>query len=210
MIRIAANARNFPDYLSPESKENLMTVTARILETARLRMTPLSSEHVSDLHRHIMSDADVMRYIGTGATSTYEQAEGFVRRVKELYSDSPIGWFAISSKPDASLPTSLLGIACLKPLSGDLKQAFGEHTEVGYWLAKAAWRKGVATEAAARLLQYAFRELNAQEVVGVAHADNIGSNRVLQKLGMDLKSSLPLFGALQNLYAISVTSNSAP
>lgn len=46
------------------------------------------------------------------------------------------------------------------------------------------WGRGFATEAARRLLEFAFLELHAHRVVAFSHAQNTTSLRVMRKLGM--------------------------
>lgn len=54
---------------------------------------------------------------------------------------------------------------------------------IGYWFARSAWGRGIATEAAAAALEYAFSVLCCECVVGNYFLENTGSARVLQKLG---------------------------
>ncbi|MEI9991024.1 MAG: GNAT family N-acetyltransferase [Rhizomicrobium sp.] len=55
--------------------------------------------------------------------------------------------------------------------------------EFGYWLGKPFWRQGYATEAARRLIAFAFDELEAQLVWAGWFHDNPRSGNVLAKLG---------------------------
>lgn len=55
--------------------------------------------------------------------------------------------------------------------------------ELGYWLGKAWWGKGLATEAAKRVVRFAFEELGADRMVSGHLADNPASGRVLEKCG---------------------------
>jgi RimJ/RimL family protein N-acetyltransferase len=54
---------------------------------------------------------------------------------------------------------------------------------IAYWLGKPFWNRGIMSEAARRLLVFAFRDLKADEVWGSWFADNRASGRVLEKLG---------------------------
>ncbi len=56
--------------------------------------------------------------------------------------------------------------------------------EIGYALKKSAWGKGYATEAARRLLAFAFEETQLSEVVGVIDPRNGASRSVLTKSGL--------------------------
>jgi len=57
--------------------------------------------------------------------------------------------------------------------------------EFGYWFGRAYWGRGYATEAAARLVCFAFEELGAERLNAVWHADNGASGRLLAKLGCE-------------------------
>lgn len=55
--------------------------------------------------------------------------------------------------------------------------------EIGYWLAKPFWGRGLATEAANALVATAFESLQAQRLIGGHYVDNPASGRVQAKLG---------------------------
>jgi RimJ/RimL family protein N-acetyltransferase len=55
--------------------------------------------------------------------------------------------------------------------------------EFGYWLGKPFWGQGFATEAARRLVRFAFEDLNLAEVHAGWFHDNPASGHVLAKLG---------------------------
>ncbi len=56
--------------------------------------------------------------------------------------------------------------------------------EIGWAIHPQDWGKGIATEAAQRLLEFAFVELHAHRVVAFSHAGNTASLRIMRKLGM--------------------------
>lgn len=56
--------------------------------------------------------------------------------------------------------------------------------ELGYSLAPAHWNRGLTTEAARAVLDYAFYVLPIEVVEARADARNLGSWRVMEKLGM--------------------------
>jgi ribosomal-protein-alanine N-acetyltransferase len=55
--------------------------------------------------------------------------------------------------------------------------------EFGYWLGKPFWGQGYATEAARRLVEFAFDDLKVQSLIAGWFHDNPASGRVLAKLG---------------------------
>jgi [ribosomal protein S5]-alanine N-acetyltransferase len=58
------------------------------------------------------------------------------------------------------------------------------HAELGYWLGRAYWGRGVMTEAVRLGLSYAFGTLRLHRVYGKCFAENRGSGRVMEKCGM--------------------------
>ncbi len=56
--------------------------------------------------------------------------------------------------------------------------------EVGWLLGRSAWGQGYATEAARAAVEYAWRELDAHELISLIAPDNTASQRVAERLGM--------------------------
>jgi RimJ/RimL family protein N-acetyltransferase len=56
--------------------------------------------------------------------------------------------------------------------------------ELGYWIGVPFWGRGYATEAAARLMDYGFSDLNLNRIEAHHLVKNPASGRVMQKLGM--------------------------
>jgi RimJ/RimL family protein N-acetyltransferase len=77
--------------------------------------------------------------------------------------------------------------------------------EIGYFLKRSAWGNGYATEAAERLLRFAFDESFLKEVVAVIDAENKRSRRVLEKIGFLSTGTRRAYGA--DLPGFSITSD---
>jgi RimJ/RimL family protein N-acetyltransferase len=56
--------------------------------------------------------------------------------------------------------------------------------EIGWRLAAASWSRGLATEGASAVAAYAFENLPVKELVSFTVPMNVGSRRVMEKLGM--------------------------
>jgi RimJ/RimL family protein N-acetyltransferase len=83
-----------------------------------------------------------------------------------------------------------LGWVFVRPATGFLYAgAIGwtrpDEVEVGYRYRRSAWGRGVATEAATPLVQIALADPATTAVVACALAGNVGSLRVLEKLGLE-------------------------
>jgi len=65
--------------------------------------------------------------------------------------------------------------------------------ELGYWIAEPSWGHGLASEAAARIVRYAFKELGVRRLTSGHFDENPASGRVLEKCGFRVtgKGELP-------------------
>lgn len=66
-------------------------------------------------------------------------------------------------------------------LSNNAKNNNGE---IGYWIGEKFWNQGIATEAASAILEFAFKDKKYHRVYARHMEENIGSGRVMQKIGM--------------------------
>ncbi len=66
--------------------------------------------------------------------------------------------------------------------SGLHRNGSGSH-ELGYWIGEPWWGQGFASEAARRLIAFAFAELGAARLTSCHFRENSASGRVLEKCG---------------------------
>jgi RimJ/RimL family protein N-acetyltransferase len=77
-----------------------------------------------------------------------------------------------------------------KLIGGCGLHAEGHAAELGYCFSRAAWRQGYASEAANALLRLGFCELGLHRIYAKCRPDNIGSFKVMEKIGMQLEGTL--------------------
>ncbi len=146
------------------------------IETERLRIREWRHAEWAAL-LPIASDADVMRYIADGSTWSEERVREFISRQIE----------------NARLYGFCLGALCYKQtgevigLAGLQQLGDTGEIEVGWWLAKGYWGKGLATETGGALLRFAFERAKLTRVVAIAHTENHASIAVMKKLGMSFE-----------------------
>ena len=102
---------------------------------------------------------------------TAQDGETFVAMAEEKRAAGTDFNFAILRKSDGTF----LGCIGLHLDQGEF--------EFGYWLGKPHWRQGFATEAARRLVLFAFEDLQAPSLWAGWFHDNPRSGHVLAKLG---------------------------
>jgi RimJ/RimL family protein N-acetyltransferase len=78
-----------------------------------------------------------------------------------------------------------------------------DEREIGYRLEPKFWNEGLATEAASTIIQYGFEQLKFPYILGIVERENIGSVRVLQKLGMKYKGETLFHGVLMDVYQVN-------
>jgi RimJ/RimL family protein N-acetyltransferase len=100
-----------------------------------------------------------------------DNAREFVTRAAEKRALGEGHCFAVTRKEDGAF----MGACGLLLKDGRF--------ELGYWLGKPFWRQGYATEAARKVVSFAFHDLKATSVWAGWYHDNPASGRVLQKLG---------------------------
>ena len=72
----------------------------------------------------------------------------------------------------------LIGIISLSKIDWTHKNA-----ELGYWIGKKHWNKGLMTEAVNLILSLAFKQLKLHRIYAYIFEGNTGSKRVLEKSG---------------------------
>lgn len=138
------------------------------IRSERLFLRPAWPEDWAELLPAIDDEGLVRNLASAPWPYTAEDARGFVMRPQERM----LPHFLVT------LPTAegakLIGSA---GLSRD-----GEEVELGYWIARAHWGQGYATEAARAVLRLA-QALGHRRVVAGHFIDNPASGRVLRKAG---------------------------
>jgi ribosomal-protein-alanine N-acetyltransferase len=122
------------------------------------------------------SDPRYLRYYEwTGRAEADVQA--FVQRF--------LGWQAEEPRSKYQLAITLAGDGRLIGNCGvRLAEAGAEVGDLGYEIAPAYWGQGYATEAARAMVRFGFEKLRLHRISGQTVAENVASQRVMDKLGM--------------------------
>jgi RimJ/RimL family protein N-acetyltransferase len=96
---------------------------------------------------------------------------------KELISEG-IGFLAVERKSDGAL----IGGAGLSRPGPEVPGNFP--LEIGWILGRSYWRQGYATEASHRCFDFAWEELQIDQLIGYTSSINLPSRRVMEKIGM--------------------------
>lgn len=126
---------------------------------AAMNADPEVREHLGDVLNREQSDASVALF----------QAE-FDRR--------GYGWWAV----EVQATGEFIGFAGLDEVDDGMPFT---GVEIGWRLARSAWGRGYATEAALTVLGYGFDTLELPEVLAVTTATNLRSQAVMRRIGMN-------------------------
>ncbi len=174
-----------------------------ILHTARMRLEPITEQHLDGLYA-VNQHLEVMRYI-SGEPETREQTAAGIVRIQERWKILGTSWWAWIDLASGRLA----GTGCIQharrdaqPVA-DLESLRDNPLEIGWRLHPDFWQRGLAIEAAQRMTAFAFEELAALDLIAVRDPDNIASGRVMDKLGMRYRGLESWYGTMLATHVLS-------
>jgi [ribosomal protein S5]-alanine N-acetyltransferase len=162
------------------------------LETARTFMRDILGNDVDFLLR-MMGDPEVMRYYPKPAD--VREVREFIDRMRAAYKNDGCGLWLVVDR-ESGEPLGRVGL---------LRQHVNgvDEFEVGYMIHRPFWRRGLATEAAVAVRDYAFAERKLPRVVSLIRPENVPSQRVARKLGMDVVDKWDHAGVPHQVFAVT-------
>jgi RimJ/RimL family protein N-acetyltransferase len=154
-----------------------MPGTDAVIETPRLRLRHFVPEDLEVLAL-LMANPDFMRF--SSGVFSWEETERFL--FDRVIAPARAGWpsqFALVEREE----NRLIGYCgFFRQIVDDVNEI-----EIGYRLHPDYWNRGLATEAARAVRDYAFLELKLPRVISLIHPDNHASRRVTEKNGLTLE-----------------------
>ena len=151
------------------------------LTTRRLVLREFASDDWRAVHQYA-SDPLVVQYMGWGPNNE-QQTQAFIGRAMSLAAQRPRREFELAVVLKEQ--QRLAGGCGLTIEQRDHDEGF-----LGYCYARAAWGQGYATEAAGAMLQFGFEQCGLHRIFATCDVRNIGSWRVMEKLGMHREGCL--------------------
>lgn len=137
-----------------------MTDAGHVLHTARLKLRPVQIGDAGAIAA-ALGDWDVTRWL----------------------SRAPYPYGLSDAEEFISANTANAGRVWMIEDATGMCGCMGRKGEFGYWLSRAAWGRGYATEAGRALLAFHFAPCDAPDLLSGYHRGNTRSARVLSKLG---------------------------
>lgn len=153
------------------------------LETKRIKLRKLKisdAEFISQCSRN----REITRYTLI-APPPYgiKEARQFIRGIqKKIKRKKALEW-GIELKENKEL--KLIGMVLLNDLDFKNKNA-----NIGVWLVKKYWGKGLANESLKLILDFGFKELNLERIQAKILHENIRSQKLLKKIGFKYEGRL--------------------
>jgi [ribosomal protein S5]-alanine N-acetyltransferase len=140
----------------------------------RVVLRPVELRDAEDMFVFV-ADAEVVRFLPWQTASELRGVEAFLEQQQSRRRSGESLAFSVILKESGKV----IG-------STDIMQLLARNkpVELGYILAREHWGKGLMTEAATLSRDFVFQTLKRQKLVAFADHENIGSRKVLEKIGM--------------------------
>lgn len=163
-----------------------------MFETERLIIRKFTREDLRWLIEK-RTQSVINKYLGGAALQNPEMITKRLDFYLDCYEKHGFGLCAMHWKETGEL----FGWSGIQPLDGT------DEIEVGYGMIPEYWRKGIGFECAKAWLDFGFKEKNLERIVAVASPENVGSWRIMEKLGMTREKYGEHYGMYCVFYAIS-------
>jgi len=153
-------------------------------------LRPFTDADAEPMHR-IFGAPDMLRYFPSSDPPPLERVRAAIPKLLAHWDQHGFGLWAVT----LGVTGDLLGRCGLQVIPET------DETEVDFLLARDAWGRGFATEAAREAIRFGF-DRGIERIVGIVHPDNVASRRVLEKIGLASAGPARYFGMDCIRYAI--------
>ena len=145
------------------------------IETERLAIRSFRKSDIPE-YAAIVADSKVTKYLGDGSPHSYEQATVYILDCISSEAEEGLARYAVILKETREL----IGFCGFKKAS--------DYIDMGWRYARRVWGNGYATEAAVAVLDYGINTLKLSGIVAESTVENIGSVRVIERIGMQFEA----------------------
>ncbi|MEH6630069.1 MAG: GNAT family N-acetyltransferase [Halopseudomonas aestusnigri] len=163
-------------------------IPATILETDRLRLRELGEADAPFILELLNEPSFIENIVDKGVRNLDQACDYINKGPVKSYRQNGFGLYLTELK-ELKTPIGMCGL---------IKREGLDHPDIGYALLPTFWSKGYAFESAAAMLEYAKTVLELPLVVGITSPDNVGSARVLEKIGLKFERMINLGGELSD------------
>ena len=153
-----------------------------VLETERLVLRKIDENDVA-LQDRVLNTPTVMAHLG-GVKELHE-IEAKHAKTMALFAREGFGFMMMIEKATGDL----VGHCGMKLVDNPLAPNTGDH-EIGWLVREDRWRRGYAHEAMVAVIDWAFSSIDAPYLVALTCESNVGSWKLMEKLGMERRKDL--------------------
>ena len=161
---------------------NLLDILANLptIETERLLLRKISLNDASDMFEYA-SNPEVSEYTMWSTHTSIEDTKYFIKSLLKMYKKRELVDWGIVHKVEKKF----IGTCGFVEWSMTHSRA-----EMGYAISRKYWNQGYMSEAVNAMMEFGFREMLLNRIQGKCQVHNIGSARVMEKVGMQLEGIL--------------------
>jgi ribosomal-protein-alanine N-acetyltransferase len=169
------------------------------IETKRLIIREIREADLEGMFE-LDSNTEVHKYLGNNPIKTKEEAKNSIQFIKDQYIQRGIGRFAVIEKKSGDF----IGWSGFKLNKGEKEtlNGFDKFIDIGYRFIPKYWKKGYGLEAAIACLDFGYKTLNYDIIYGAADVENVGSNKILQKIGLQFINEFEYDNVKVNWYQL--------
>ncbi|MGB8687124.1 MAG: GNAT family protein [Microcoleus sp.] len=150
------------------------------IETDRLLMRKITLNDANDMFEYA-ADPQVSEYTMWSTHSSIEETKYFLKSLLKMYKRRELVDWGIVHKAEKKL------IGTCGYVEWSMTHSRGE---IGYALDRKYWNQGYMSEAVNAIMEFGFREMLLNRIEAKCEVNNIGSARVMEKVGMQLEGIL--------------------
>ncbi|RSK27542.1 N-acetyltransferase [Bacillus sp. HMF5848] len=154
------------------------------LSTERLIIRDHMKEDLLSMHA-LMSNKKVMYYLPSlRKTSLDETTLALQHAIDEANSEKRCKFFFAILDKSTEDYVGEIGLTVVN------EDSVGKVMDLGYFIHEKYWGKGITTEAAKVVIEYAFSYLHTKEITAGCVVQNVNSEKIMKKLGMVKEAEL--------------------
>lgn len=161
-----------------------------VFESDRLVLQPMELDDAPELLEYC-SDRDLLKHLPLEYTETLEDARRCIQNFRTMYAAKRLAPWGVTLK-ETGKHIGICGFESWNP--------FADRAEIGFVIARRHWRKGLATEAATRVMRFGFEKMNLHRIEARAKRENESSTQLLRKMGFQYEGYLREHGYWNGVY----------
>jgi RimJ/RimL family protein N-acetyltransferase len=160
----------------PRSVIPTLTELPLVIETPRVRLRPQVASDADAFFPYV-SDPEVAAFVTWAAHENIDETREWLRKASEMVA---AGTDMVWTIEHQGAPIGCIG---LHGITWAVRAVRFDKAEIGYWIAKPFWGKGLMTEAVTAAMGWGFETLGLHKITIGCFEPNAGSRRVIEKAG---------------------------